>query len=343
MSTQLPADPAPSVAEPTYVASLYPGPDGPPVDPQLGQSILQLELLLGRPVWVLIQTSDRRPFDELDRGVRDAFFHEREHLAKCSSGAALLIDSPGGDGASAYRIAKLFRRHGGHFTVVVPRRAKSAATLLTLGADEIFMGADAELGPLDVQIWDDDREKYSSALDEVQALERLNVVALDYVDQAMFLLVGRTGKKVDAILPHVLGFATDLMNPLLEKIDTVHYTQQSRALKVGEDYASRLLQANYSEQEATHIARKLVNSYPEHGFVIDADEAAALLPATLNTAPSGGVQNAISEIENFLTRNRVTVLGRITERSEVNEPENGTSGLGGELPPAPTEDGSGAT
>ncbi len=49
----------------------------------------------------------------------------------------LVIDSGGGYAQAAFQIANLFRRHAGGFTAVVPRYAKSAATLLTLGADEI--------------------------------------------------------------------------------------------------------------------------------------------------------------------------------------------------------------
>jgi ClpP class serine protease len=36
--------------------------------------------------------------------------------------------------------------------VVVPDQAKSAATLIALGADEILMGPASDLGPIDPQI-----------------------------------------------------------------------------------------------------------------------------------------------------------------------------------------------
>ncbi len=40
-------------------------------------------------------------------------------------------------------------------TVLVPNRAKSAGTLLTLGAHRIIMGPTSDLGPIDPQIWID--------------------------------------------------------------------------------------------------------------------------------------------------------------------------------------------
>lgn len=188
----------------------------------------------------------------------------------------LLIDSPGGDAGAAYRVAMLLRKRCGGFIAIIPRVAKSAATLLSLGADEIALGTDGELGPLDAQFMDPDREDRLSALDEFQALERLHAFVLEAVDSSMILILHRTHKKLDTLLPMILRFVTDMTRPMFENIDIVHYTKMARALKVAEDYAVRLLRARYSLQEAERIARHLVQSYSEHGFVIDAEEAKAL-------------------------------------------------------------------
>lgn len=74
----------------------------------------------------------------------------------CSKGVVLMIDAPGGDGLTAERIIKICRKYSGDgFEVVVPNRAKSAATMICLGADKIWMGSAAELGPIDPQVvWD---------------------------------------------------------------------------------------------------------------------------------------------------------------------------------------------
>ncbi|MGD0197174.1 MAG: hypothetical protein ABSC56_04615 [Solirubrobacteraceae bacterium] len=282
------------------------------------EAVLALENVMSRPVWVLIE-GGRPPFDEIDGGMSRAFFGEREQMKDCQGPPALLIDSLGGQAGSAYRIASLFRRHCGEFAAVIPRMAKSAATLLALGASEIYLGSDAELGPLDAQLWDTDREEYSSALDEVQALERLNSVALDVVDQAMFLLINRTGKKTGILLPPVLHFAAELMQPLLDKIDTVHYTQLSRVLKVAEDYATRLLQPMYSEDDAKAIARHLVNAYSEHGFAISREELGNLLTESLVDADPQ-TQSYVDRLEELLVERQRTfsALGRIERRDAAN-------------------------
>lgn len=66
----------------------------------------------------------------------------------------LLINSPGGEGVAAERIVNVCRSYSasGSFSVIVPRRAKSAATMVCFGAKDIGMGRTSELGPVDPQI-----------------------------------------------------------------------------------------------------------------------------------------------------------------------------------------------
>ena len=64
----------------------------------------------------------------------------------------LVINSPGGDGTVAEKIIEMCRSYCEKFTVAVPNRAKSAATMIALGADEIVMGYASELGPIDPQV-----------------------------------------------------------------------------------------------------------------------------------------------------------------------------------------------
>ena len=64
----------------------------------------------------------------------------------------LIINSPGGDGTIAEKIIELCRAYCKTFRVIVPNRAKSAATIIALGADEIIMGYCSELGPIDAQV-----------------------------------------------------------------------------------------------------------------------------------------------------------------------------------------------
>lgn len=64
----------------------------------------------------------------------------------------LIISGPGGDGTVAEKMIELCRAYCKEFRVIVPNRAKSAATIIALGADEIVMGYCSELGPIDAQV-----------------------------------------------------------------------------------------------------------------------------------------------------------------------------------------------
>ncbi len=67
----------------------------------------------------------------------------------------LVFNSLGGSIESAYQIISLLDRKfpTAEITFVVPRVAKSAATLIALGCDSILFSQIGELGPLDVQIY----------------------------------------------------------------------------------------------------------------------------------------------------------------------------------------------
>lgn len=294
----------------TYVGSLAPQT---PLPDDLAEGVTALSAAVGLPVWMLVQTDPNNPSGTLDYGVLRRFLAARDELA-ADGHVALLIDSPGGLGDAAYQIARILQRDSG-FTVVIPRYAKSAATLLSLGAERAFMGTDAEVGPLDAQLWDAEREEPGSALNEVAALDRLHAVALEHLDKTMITMLAGTRRKTDVLLPLAAKFVSDMMRPMLEKIDAVHYAKQSRILAVAEQYAIRLLvHTGLPHERAQEVANTLVNRYPEHGFVIDAQEVEdrELLPLVPN--PPDEVREAIGRVERALWAHRLTVFGKLQEQ-----------------------------
>jgi len=64
----------------------------------------------------------------------------------------LIIHSPGGSPEAAEQILEYLRSQFTYIRALVPLQAKSAATMLALGCDEIVMGLHSELGPIDPQI-----------------------------------------------------------------------------------------------------------------------------------------------------------------------------------------------
>lgn len=235
--------------EQSYFASIYPG-ENATIPTDLAQAVRRLEQVcsegaeMNTQVWMLIQPgkgeNDARKgaYTDLNKRVRTAFFSQREKLSQDEQ-VVLLIDSSGGSAKAGYQLAMFFRHYCGRFVALVPRAAKSAATLLAIGADEIILGNSGELGPVDAQVLEGN--DYVPALDRVKALERLHASALEAFDRTMALLTLRTEQDVDELVPIAADFAARLSQPYMQKQDMVEYTRMSRVLKIGEDYASRLL------------------------------------------------------------------------------------------------------
>lgn len=99
-----------------------------------------------------------------------------ELLVDCDSAKDLhlLLCSPGGDGETALRMVRSMQARCRELTILVPDMAKSAATIVCLGAHHIVMGPGGDLGPIDPQmIFTDDsgRPSMASAKDIVAAVE----------------------------------------------------------------------------------------------------------------------------------------------------------------------------
>jgi hypothetical protein len=181
----------------------------------------------------------------------------------------LIIKSPGGDVAAAYLIAKLCREYAtGRFDVALPREAKSAATLIACGADRIHMGSLSELGPIDPQFGQIPALALKNSVEHLATLVQMYPQASD-----MFAAYLSRSLRVEA-----LGF-------------------YERVAESAVQYAIRLLEkrGNAGPRSPSEIATTLVYDYKDHGFVIDAAEAARIFGngvVVLNT-PEYELANAV--------------------------------------------------
>jgi Serine dehydrogenase proteinase len=162
----------------------------------------------------------------------------------------LILLSRGGEIEPAYQISKLCRSFAKkRFVVVVPRQAKSAATMIALGADQIQIGPLGQLGPIDPQVGG------LPALGVAQALQTIANLAQQYPGSS-------------EMFARYLKLAVD--------VEQIGYYDRVSASAV--QYAERLLVTKPAlSEKAADIAQQLVYTYKHHGFVIDADEAQRLL------------------------------------------------------------------
>jgi len=98
-------------------------------------------------------TGDRRPFPS--QIAEDAVLPLYKHLLALkdamtgTSKIDLFLYTRGGDVSVPWRIVTMLREFCDEFSVLIPYKAHSAGTMITLGADRIIMGKKAELSPID--------------------------------------------------------------------------------------------------------------------------------------------------------------------------------------------------
>jgi Serine dehydrogenase proteinase len=185
----------------------------------------------------------------------------------------LIIHSNGGRIEPAYLIGKSLKRLSkDKFTVAIPRLAKSAATLISLGADEIHMGHVSELGPIDPQIGG------------------LPVLAL-----------GDALESICAMAEKHQGASEMLGKYLVEQVPIRTLGYYRRVSESAIQYAELLLNGKQfpGGKSANYVADRLVNHYKDHGFVIDFEEATALLGDIIktNTAEYRAADSIYQEID----------------------------------------------
>ncbi|MBC8350365.1 MAG: hypothetical protein H8E66_00145 [Planctomycetes bacterium] len=189
------------------------------------------------------------------------------------------IESPGGSANVAYKIALELRSRAHQLHAVVPDYAKSAATLLLLGFDHIYMDAAAELGPLDVQVEHPDRENVTvSGLDMAKALGFLSEFSAEFILQSGADIIDATKLSRETVLERFSHFVATFLEPVVAKLDPQLIHKASNDLDLATKYATTLL-ANRNVPEdhelasPEHLASHLVNHYPAHEFAISREEA----------------------------------------------------------------------
>jgi hypothetical protein len=191
-----------------------------------------------------INREDIAPFSEMVAGLDK------------DSEVDLMIQSPGGDPNAAEIIVHTLLAKTKHLRVIVPQAAKSAATLVSLAADEIMMSDTSELGPIDPQVTIP--TAFGLAFRPAQAfLNGLEMIKREHAG----------GQALNpAYYPFLKGVDAALIDYCMKSIE------HSKRLAV--KWLSRSM---FKDQpiEAKRVAEELINidKYPNHGQVINYRDA----------------------------------------------------------------------
>ncbi|MDQ3660988.1 MAG: serine dehydrogenase [Actinomycetota bacterium] len=191
------------------------------------------------------------------------YFEELIYGADPAQDLHLLLDSPGGDGETAIRLVRAAQARCRELTVVVPNQAKSAGTILLMGAHQILMGPTSDLGPVDPQFPHPDRPGLYAAKDLI--------AAVDHAEEAV-------AANPDSYPLHA---------SLLADVTGVMVQQARSALESTTDLVREALLSNpdRTEEEADRLAQTvkepLIDLPRDHGAVFGATDASKVgLPIT---------------------------------------------------------------
>lgn len=111
----------------------------------------KLEEKLNSKLLVYI-TSDRPGFEaSIAQDVIDIFINQLDKIGVTEK-ISLYLYTRGGDTAAAWNIINLLRQYCDTLQVVIPHKAHSAGTLISIGANSIIMTKQATLGPIDPSV-----------------------------------------------------------------------------------------------------------------------------------------------------------------------------------------------
>lgn len=168
----------------------------------------------------------------------------------------LFVKSGGGNGESSLRMVHLLRQHAENIDIYIPLEASSAATMLSLGGNRIYMGPMAQLSAVDTSLGhalsplDRDNNRVRVSQDEVERLLRL-------------------WRETDG--------AGGTRNPFTELYQHIHplvIGAVDRVSALSTRICSEILSYHMEEQDRIEqISHTLNSEYPSHSYPITMREA----------------------------------------------------------------------
>lgn len=176
----------------------------------------------------------------------------------------LFLYGPGGSGIAATRIVYLLRQFTQVFHIIAPSIAASAMTMLSLGADKIFMGPLSSLSPIDTSIANHPLAPKDSKGNPV----KIEVTQLQkFID---LINSGMTSKTVDDVHKSPYELLAQHVHPVV--IGTIQ-----RILSLSKMLTTDILKTHMKDEERiNYIVNELNDKFPTHGYPITFDKAQSI-------------------------------------------------------------------
>lgn len=211
-------------------------------------------------------TGDRQPFvTKVAEDIIPIFARHLEKIGRQDK-ISLFLYTRGGDMITPIRLIKLMRSYADEIEMIIPYRAHSAGTLISIGADKIVMGRLGELSPVDPSTGHPFNPE--NPLNQKQKME-ISVEDLN----SYFLLAKEKAGVTDEQMVNVFEDLTAKIHPL-------SLGNAYRATRMAKQITEKLLLMHFDKtddkEKIASIVKEITGDICIHGYPITRDEAASL-------------------------------------------------------------------
>ena len=211
-------------------------------------------------------TGDRQPFvTKVAEDIIPIFARHLEKIGKQDK-ISLFLYTRGGDMITPIRLIKLMRSYANEIEMIIPYRAHSAGTLISIGADKIVMGRLGELSPVDPSTGHPFNPE--NPLNQKQKME----ISVEDLNSYFLLAKEKAGVKDEQMV--------NVFEDLTAKIHPLSLGNAYRATRMAKQITEKLLLMHFDKtddkEKIESIVKEITGDICIHGYPITRDEADSL-------------------------------------------------------------------
>ena len=211
-------------------------------------------------------TGDRQPFvTKVADDIIPIFARHLEKIGKQNK-ISLFLYTRGGDMITPIRLIKLMRSYADEIEMIIPYRAHSAGTLISIGADKIVMGRLGELSPVDPSTGHPFNPE--NPINKKQKME----ISVEDLNSYFLLAKEKAGVKDEQMV--------NVFEDLTAKIHPLSLGNAYRATRMAKQITEKLLlmhfDATNDKEKIDSIVKEITGDICIHGYPITRDEAESL-------------------------------------------------------------------
>ena len=214
-------------------------------------------------------TGDRRGLETKIAGDILPLVYDHLRAIGCVSRLNIFLYTVGGDPLAGWALVSLIREFSQAFGVIIPFRALSCGTLISLGADELILSRGAQLSPVDPSLASPYNPQVPGQM-QPGAVPSILPVSVEDVVGYLKLARDEAGIKGDEGISNIMVVLSQKVHPMA--LGAVYRSREQIRL-----LATKLLAAHENDEaKISKIVDTLTKELPSHQYLINRREAKEL-------------------------------------------------------------------